>query len=66
MVLYENLILELKRRGITQAELAEQIGISETTFSRKMSGRQDFWLSEARAIADRLSPCKMDELFEKK
>lgn len=40
---------EFKRNGLTQAEVAKKIGISETTMSRRMK-MQDFGLDEAERL----------------
>ena len=44
----------LRREGITQAEMAERMGMSENTFSWKRRGVHDreFSMGEASAIAD--------------
>ena len=38
--------------GITQKELAQEIGISREMFNRKINGKTDFSLIEAFKIAD--------------
>ena len=38
--------------GMTQGELAEKIGISQNTLSRKIAGRRDFTIGEIDRICD--------------
>lgn len=64
--MYPNLIVELKARNITQKEMAERIGISETSFCRKMRGCKDFRLKEALLISRELNPCTVEYLFAEK
>ena len=40
---------EFKKNGMTQAEVAEKIGMSETTMSRRLK-KQDFGLDEAERL----------------
>lgn len=39
-------------KGITQKELAEEIGISREMFNRKINGKNEFRLSEAFKISE--------------
>ena len=41
----------LRKRGITQSALAEQLGMSQTTLSRKMLGKATFYPDELVALA---------------
>lgn len=53
---YPNLDAEiaayLRREGITQAELAERMGMAENTFSWKRRGIREFSLGETARLAD--------------
>lgn len=51
----------LRRTGKTQAELAEELGMSENTLSWKRRGIREFKLSEAMKIAD-ITGVSLDEL----
>lgn len=64
--MYPNLRAEIARKGMTQIELAEMLGLSEGTLSQKMNGRYDFTLSEAIQIKMILGVDMLIEtLFEK-
>ncbi len=47
---YNKLRGKIRERGLTLAELARQIGMSNTSISNKLSGKTDFSLSEIRDI----------------
>lgn len=40
--------------GLSAKDLAEKIGMTQATMSRKLSGRNEFKLSEIRAITEAL------------
>ena len=42
----EEILETMKRRGIQQKEMAEMIGISESSFCNKATGDSDFTVSE--------------------
>ncbi len=48
--MYRNLEAEMKRKGITQKELAGFLKKDESTISLKMSGKRGFTLGEAKEI----------------
>ena len=50
----EAIELYLRRNGMTQAELAAQMEMSEPTFSWKRRGVRDFALGEASRLCDLL------------
>lgn len=50
----EAIELYLRRKGMTQAELAAQMGMSEPTFSWKRRGVRDFTLGEASRLCNLL------------
>lgn len=39
------------RNGLTCADVAKAIGVNESTFSLKMSGKRDFYTHEVKKIA---------------
>lgn len=41
---------EMKRKGVTAAQLSEHLGIDRSTFSKKCNGRSEFKQSEIQAI----------------
>lgn len=49
-LLYYNLVKELEKRKISNTKLAENIGMSISTFSLKMTGHFDFKLKEMLVI----------------
>ena len=52
--MYPNLRAEMARLKITASELAEKLGITNSTFSLKLNGKSDFTLEEACKIKDSL------------
>lgn len=64
--MYPNLRAEMARKGITAKQLAEQIGITASTFSLKMRGEYDFTMDEAIKIKAILEVnLSLETLFEK-
>lgn len=49
--------------GLTQREVAEIIGISANSFSRKLHGKRDFLLSEVIALCSVLEFDNPEEIF---
>ena len=63
---YPNLAGEIARRGVKKAAISRHLGISDKSFSNKMSGRSPFTLCEATAIQHHFFPdVSMDVLFAK-
>lgn len=60
--MYSRLIIEMKKRGITQARLASILGITERTMSAKVRGGADFTTTEMYKICQYI-PVPMEELF---
>ena len=60
--MYPNLVIAMRKRKLPQRQLAEQIGISESAMCKKMTGKSDFTLPEAQAIAAVLGR-SVDTLF---
>ncbi|WP_291288627.1 helix-turn-helix transcriptional regulator [Enorma sp.] len=54
----------LRRSGKTQAELAEELGMSENTLSWKRRRKREFKLSEVIRIAE-VTGCSLDEMVPK-
>ena len=50
-----NVRAEMARRGITQTQLAEQIGRSQPQLSKRLTGAIPFDINELTAVADALS-----------
>lgn len=44
--------LAIAGKGLTLKDVAEVIGVTDTTLSQKINGGSDFYLSEIRAICD--------------
>ncbi|WP_283582890.1 helix-turn-helix domain-containing protein [Limosilactobacillus difficilis] len=53
---YYGLMVEMKKNGKTQSELASLIHVSRSTFNQKLNriDGKDFYYSEAKLIADNL------------
>lgn len=43
---YGNLLGRIRSKGMTQCDIAQKIGISSTTFNKKLRGHTDFTQSE--------------------
>lgn len=52
----------LKKRGLTQNELAERLGINRVSLSRLLSDKNDMRVSTIRKIADAIG-CDVSEFF---
>lgn len=56
---------EIVKCGITIAQIAQAIGISEKSMRNKINGETDFTFPEAQAIRNTLkSPLSLDDLFK--
>lgn len=53
-------------KGLNQGRVASIIGISQNSFSRKLSGKRDFSLSEVIALCDALEVENPKEIFFEK
>ena len=53
----------LKKRGLTQNELAERLGINRVSLSRLLSDKNDMRISTIKKIADAIG-CDVAELFK--
>lgn len=54
---------KIKEKGLTQREVAQKIGISNNSFSRKLLGKRDFRLSEIRLLCEVLCIENGQEIF---
>jgi BetR domain. len=62
--LYVNVEAELRRKGITRAKLANQLGLAISTVSQKLTGKAEFTLAEAKEVKRLLGVgTPLDELF---
>lgn len=65
--MYPNLIIEAKRRNITQLKISEICGIKRDTVHKKMDKDGRFTIDEAIKIKCNLFPdCTLEHLFERK
>lgn len=54
----------MREKKVTRADIAEELGRTESTVCEKMSGRRQFTLQEAFLIRDEFFPLDtVDELF---
>ena len=49
---YPELASELARRGLTQKELAQYLGVNQGTISKKMAGKTEWTIGEIDTICD--------------
>lgn len=54
---------KMAEKGITQIELAKELGIVPSSLSRKMTGKTDFSLTEALTIVRVLGGGSVDDYF---
>lgn len=54
---------KIKEKGLTQGEVAQRIGISNNSFSRKLLGKREFRLSEIRSLCEVLCIDNAKEIF---
>lgn len=54
--MFENLIAELKKKGITNKAVSTLIGCTEKTLQNKLNGVTEFTLSEVLSINENLLP----------
>lgn len=63
--MFPNLRAEMARRNITGYELADKIGVTNSTFSQKFNGKSLFDLDEAISIKKALgTDMPLEQLFE--
>ena len=63
---YETNILRglIKQQGYTEGEIADRLGVSKTTFSKKINRKVTFELTEAMKLCEILN-VGLDEVFLK-
>ena len=65
--MYPNVNAEMARHNITQAMLADEINVTKSTMSLKLSGKSPITLDEAFKIKDALmTRLTIDALFTKR
>lgn len=65
--MYPNLIIEAKKKHITQVEIAAVAGVTRDTVRNKMERNGAFTIDEALKIREKFFPEKsLDELFREK
>lgn len=63
--MYRNVMAEMKRQGITGAKMADELGITQGTFSQKVNGNYPFTFREAVKVKKVLkTDLPLEELFE--
>lgn len=63
--MYRNVLAEMKRQGITGGKMAEELGITQGTFSQKVNGNYPFTFREAVRVKEILRvDTPLDELFK--
>lgn len=62
---FTNLLTEFVRRGLTQKEVARQIGMRPETLSKKILMKSEFTFPEVLKIRDLIDPeLKVEYLFQ--
>lgn len=51
---YSKLLGRIREKGMTQAELAQKIGMSAATLNKKLRGHTEFMQSEISSVCDAL------------
>lgn len=54
---------KMKEAGMTQADVAKSIGMSENSLSRKLNGKRDFSISEVLRLIEVLKLENPGEIF---
>jgi len=60
-----NLLIELKRRKLTQKEVARRTGLSEKSLYLKLNGDNEFTLAQMEKIREIMPDCTLDYLFKR-
>ena len=50
--MYRNVLAEMKRQGLTGANMAEALGVTQGTFSQKVNGNYPFTFREAVKVKE--------------
>lgn len=59
--MYPNVSAEIKRAGLLQGEIASILGMTQTTFSQKLSGKYPFTLAEAKKVKEIIVKAKEEK-----
>lgn len=54
---YSKLLGRIRERSLTQAEVAQMIGVSPATLNKKLRGHTEFMQSEIRSLCKLLDIC---------
>lgn len=54
---------EISKNGLVKKEIAEKIGLTPRAFSRKLTGKSDFWYSEIQGIRKLFPDYSIEQLF---
>lgn len=61
-----NLIIEAKKRGVSQKQMADVIGVTQQSLSKKINGANQFKLDEMTALRNTFfNDCTFEFLFAK-
>lgn len=64
--MFVNLIIEMKKKKVSQMDLAKLLGISQNSVCQKINGESDFKSEEMFAIRDTFFPnLTLEYLFKK-
>ena len=61
--MYTRLIIEMRKRGISQIDIAEKIGRRKESVGLKIRGKSEFTSSEMYAICEMIPDVPMQDLF---
>ena len=64
-IIFPRLRAEMAREKLGIQEIATQVGMNRSTASQKLSGKYDFWLSEALKIGELFPDVELKALFQK-
>ena len=59
----EDIRIAMIRKKISSVVLAKALDLSESSFSRKLNGKVDFWVGEARILSEILEISNPTEIF---
>lgn len=62
--MFQNIEIEMLKRGMSRRQLAGMIGISESALRNKIKGRNEFTFSEVSKILEIFSGLPWEYLFE--
>jgi transcriptional regulator with XRE-family HTH domain len=59
--MYPNVIAEIKRAGLTLADVASKLGLAQSTFSQKLNGKFSFTFAEAKRVKEIINEVKAEK-----